>query len=264
MYCNNCGRPVEPGARFCDYCGAPLAADPASNRQTGWRDAALDGQQEAPRRQMPKLLLLALIWIPVLAAVVTLLVVVLKPDDGAPAETTLAAAETRAPVTDPPATQALPVETAAPAIQSADTQPILRENRYELIIEDVDWAEAKAKAETMGGHLATVNSPEEEAKLVALCSQHDRIHTVYLGGYLGTDWNFHWITGEPFDQDFWFDTQPSYYDDDGVTLENVLCLYNVPSMGGWLWNDCRDDLVSVYGEFNGHGRIAYLVEYEAN
>ena len=72
-------------------------------------------------------------------------------------------------------------------------------SRYAVLPVLADWEESKVLAETLGGHLATVNSPEEgeriKAALSGILADEDEI---FLGAVRvqGDGNSFQWITGE--------------------------------------------------------------------
>src|SRR4029079_12048532 len=95
---------------------------------------------------------------------------------------------------------------------------------YKFVPGDLTWTEARARAEAMGGHLATITSPEEYAWFM----QHIRpISThVWLGGQRQADGSWAWITGESWDFTAWARhadgvMEPTLPDSGGST-ENVL------------------------------------------
>ena len=133
-------------------------------------------------------------------------------------------------------------------------------SRYELFFADVSWEEAVAECEAMGGHLITITSGEEMGIAVDLASANDASYT-WLGGYTTVTSDGitgHWITGEPMDYQLWALGEPSGSDRDG-TVENCMMLWNVPSLGGWSWNDQRPDPV---GDGFYAGEIAFICEWE--
>lgn len=86
-------------------------------------------------------------------------------------------------------------------------------HRYLLVDALGNWNDAKAKAEAMGGHLATINSLEEREWLNQQYfgdrSKKNDSYRAFLGGFQtskGTPWE--WVTGEPFDQKLWVGRVP--------------------------------------------------------
>ena len=134
--------------------------------------------------------------------------------------------------------------------------------RYQLIKEACTWEEAAARCQAMGGHLATVTSQDEEDLLIAM-AEAEGMKYVWLGGYTSYDdyGNVfgHWVTGEDFSYADWCVDEPSRVDKDG-TPEWYIMLWNIESLGGWNWNDQRNDPASVAkGMVSSMG---YICEFE--
>ncbi len=88
-------------------------------------------------------------------------------------------------------------------------------HRYELVPGELSWEDAKAKAEAMGGHLATVTSQEENEWLQAtFATQLDRnvmASSFWLGGFADTNEGpWQWVTAEPFTFAAWAKGQPDF------------------------------------------------------
>lgn len=134
----------------------------------------------------------------------------------------------------------------APATLTAEKVTEHGGHRYQMVKESLKWDDAKAKAESMGGHLATITSVEERdavAKMV-LAAGMERKH-VLLGGLQEFDGApFVWVTGEPFDLALWGKPGP---DGSGRRLTS---LYHAGSPRYW------DDVTSDQTH-------AFLVEWEA-
>lgn len=134
--------------------------------------------------------------------------------------------------------------------------------RYELIKEACTWEEAAARCQAMGGHLATVTSQDEEDLLIAM-AEAEGVNYVWLGGYTSYDdaGNVfaHWITGEDFTYADWCIDEPSRVDKDG-TPEWYLMLWNIESLGGWNWNDQRNDPAAVVSSMTDE--MGYICEFE--
>ncbi len=134
-------------------------------------------------------------------------------------------------------------------------------SRYELIFADLSWEAAAAECERLGGHLMTITSAEEMETAIALAAEHAAAYT-WIGGYttIESDGTVsgQWITGEVMDYTNWADGEPSGADRDG-TVESCMMLWNVPSLGGWTWNDQRPDPIAD-GFFSG--QLAFICEWE--
>lgn len=135
-------------------------------------------------------------------------------------------------------------------------------SRYELIKESLTWEEAAQKCQEKGGHLATITSQAEMDQLVQMAKDQG-VRYVWLGGYTSYDsyGNVfgHWVTGEDFTYAAWSTGEPSRVDRDG-TPEWYIMLWDMPSLGGWTWNDQRNDPVSEVAEMKKY--MAYICEYE--
>lgn len=146
---------------------------------------------------------------------------------------------------------------------SAATNPTAYKHsgRYEIFAEDVSWEEANEKCIAKGGHLATVTSADELNTIIKLAEKAGYDY-LWLGGYTSYDYYGnvfgHWITGEDFNYECWGPGEPSRVDLDG-TEEYYIMLWNIPSMGGWNWNDQRN---STVGAGFHQGKIAYVCEWE--
>ena len=76
-------------------------------------------------------------------------------------------------------------------------------NRYERIDQDMSWADAKAYAESLGGHLATITSEAEWNAIKGLVTG-----APMKGYYIGAEWSpstksYQWITGERWTEPTW-------------------------------------------------------------
>lgn len=135
-------------------------------------------------------------------------------------------------------------------------------NRYQLIQECLSWEDASRKCQEMGGHLATITSQAEMDEIVAL-AEGAGVRYVWLGGTTSYDDNGnvfgHWVTGEPFTFQAWATGEPSRVDQDG-TEEWYIMLWNVESLGGWTWNDQRNDPAAAVPSMKEN--MAYVCEFE--
>lgn len=135
-------------------------------------------------------------------------------------------------------------------------------SRYELFKEALTWEQAAQRCQEMGGHLATVASESEQEQLIAMAEAQE-VDFLWLGGYTSYD-DYgdvfgHWITGEEFNYAPWSVDEPSRVDRDG-TEEWYIMLWNIPSLGGWSWNDQRNDPLSVAP--NMADKMGFICEFE--
>jgi len=71
------------------------------------------------------------------------------------------------------------------------------------------WDEAKADAERLGGHLATIGSEQEQAMLYRCAGPQAFNEHLWAGAEdLDGDGQWSWVTGEPFDYVFWIENRP--------------------------------------------------------
>ncbi len=135
-------------------------------------------------------------------------------------------------------------------------------HRYEIFKESLSWEEASRRCQEMGGHLATITSQDEMDQIIALAEAQD-VKYVWLGGYTSYDdaGNVfgHWVTGEAFNFQAWSPNEPSRQDQDG-TEEWYIMLWNIPSLGGWCWNDQRNDPASAVTYMADS--MGYVCEFE--
>ncbi|HIT66696.1 MAG TPA: VWA domain-containing protein [Candidatus Merdisoma merdipullorum] len=136
-------------------------------------------------------------------------------------------------------------------------------SRYEIFREDLTWEQAAQRCQDMGGHLATVTSEDEENILIQM-AEDAGIDFVWLGGYTSYDENGqvfgHWVTGEEFSYEAWCQDEPSRIDKDG-TEEWYIMLWNIPALGGWTWNDQRNDPASAMEAMREN--MGYICEFDS-
>lgn len=135
-------------------------------------------------------------------------------------------------------------------------------SRYQLIHEAMSWEEASEYCQALGGHLATVTSQDEMDLLISMAESEGLLY-VWLGGYTSYD-RFggvfgHWVTGEPFTYEAWSRNEPSRIDQDG-TEEWYIMLWNIPSLGGWSWNDQRNDPGAAVNSMRE--QMGFICEFE--
>lgn len=88
----------------------------------------------------------------------------------------------------------------------------------------LDWYEAKAFCESIGGHLATIASEEEQAVVDSLLRNGSK-NSYWIGGNKDSKGHWRWITSEDFIYTNWSYAQPdknTYTSSEG---EDVLMIY---------------------------------------
>jgi len=127
----------------------------------------------------------------------------------------------------------------------------------------IDWTDARNASISLGGHLATITSAEENDFIFSLIDNQPQYwtqpltngHGPWLGGYQpdGSSepaGNWQWVSGESFDYTNWSGREPS----NGRGGENKLHYFGYQTLYGDTWNDLfnSDDLLNPN---------SYIVEY---
>jgi Leucine-rich repeat (LRR) protein len=126
-------------------------------------------------------------------------------------------------------------------------------HRYQALPDLLTWTDAKAKAEQMGGHLATITTREEcdwiETNVIAKGTKGLGLWIGATNDGIPKQWR--WVTGEPFDFTYWNSGEP------GNTPAEIGVLFGTNDNGVAGWLDIRD---------NGMGKIdrraGLLVEWD--
>jgi serine/threonine protein kinase len=123
-------------------------------------------------------------------------------------------------------------------------------HRYQFFPQKLKWDEAKARAETLGGHLATITSQEENQWIKdTYVSKLDPSLSLWLGGTKknpSQQWT--WITGEPFVFTTWGMGEPGALRD-----ECALCFSSMSDGWGDIGNN---------GIGQADRRGGYLIEWD--
>jgi hypothetical protein len=118
-----------------------------------------------------------------------------------------------------------PLPTSKPRATAAPTTAPTSEKSFFVVLkeEPITWMEANEEAQSLGGHLATITSPEEQELVWKLVSQEPKswiFNTAgyYIGPWLGgyqppgsqePDEGWQWVTGESFSYSAWSGDQPN-------------------------------------------------------
>lgn len=129
------------------------------------------------------------------------------------------------------------------------------EVRYEVVIDDAGWIEARAKAESMGGHLVVITSPMELEKVAEAIGQAG-LARAWIGCYRFNG-NYTWETDEYISYYPWDDGEPSEVDAFDGAAEDFIMLWN---HNGWCYNDCRENPAADFPDYYS-GSIGFVVEY---
>ena len=120
-----------------------------------------------------------------------------------------------------------------------DSLGVHNEHTYQIIEGKFTWKEAKAKCEEMGGHLATITSPDEQRFLKRL---NKSSKTLWIGLRRGNDDTWNWVTGEPLVITVWNEGEPNNYWTKEFTYENVVAMNPT-------WNDIHEKNTADIGGF---------------
>ncbi|MFN0076133.1 MAG: family 16 glycoside hydrolase [Prosthecobacter sp.] len=160
---------------------------------------------------------------------------------------------TAAPVTQP----VIAVSPAAPAITTLIET--FGGHRYQFVPGSFTWQEAKTKAESMGGHLATVTSKEENDWLLLtyknlLPAVNRNIWLGAIESASGAGWK--WVTGEPFAFTGWVENEPNGVKGGGGQVGHpfMLNLYSFRETVGW------NDSSTHFSQ--SRDNIGFIIEWE--
>ncbi len=137
-------------------------------------------------------------------------------------------------------------------------------HRYQLFDTPMNWNEAEAYCESLGGHLATITSDEEQAKLEELLIIGTK-NAYWLGASDSNyDGNWQWITNEEFSYHNWANQQPDRY----LKSENSLMIYREANplnkdSGFGQWNDLSPDGTCEDDTFFGLDNFGFICEWES-
>ena len=110
------------------------------------------------------------------------------------------------------------------------------EHVYQIIDDKVTWEEAKQICESVGGHLVTITSVEEQQAIMSVIPNETTSVGYFIGGYSNNGIPC-WVTEEPFEYTNWLEGEPN--NSDGS--ENVYELYRNSGELFGKWNDCASN-----------------------
>ena len=120
-------------------------------------------------------------------------------------------------------------------------------SKYEVVQGSFTWEQAKADAESKGGHLATVGSEEEWDKIKPMLGTE----TTWLGASdFAQDGNWQWVDGTPWTFSNWNPGEPN-----GGIYESYLMVWPEYFGSSRTWNDTTPVSYTGYG-------CGYLLETE--
>lgn len=106
---------------------------------------------------------------------------------------------------------------------------------YKLFDTGLNWNDAKAYCERLGGHLVTITSGLEQTFVQDLIVSHGTKGYYWTGGVRNSNGDFVWITGEEFSYSNWGNGEPT----NAGSIENVITIYKYQGLNG-MWNDLAE------------------------
>ena len=130
---------------------------------------------------------------------------------------------------------------------------------YELYDNALSWEEAKAHCESLGGHLVTINSAEENELVHSMISDDSRI--AWIGAYFDTETGaWRWVTDEEFDYTNWASGEPTNSEASPEPYAHMHpCDIGTVQVSA-TWND-----MSILDSWTSHYAVqnsSYICEYE--
>ena len=145
-------------------------------------------------------------------------------------------------------------------------------HRYDYIVADCTWSEAKRRCQEQGGYLVTIESREEFDFITEELERNSMGEILfYLGAGRDVENNYYWQNADgAFAGDFlngnernwcydiWMQGEPSFYD--GEIEENVLALFYYSNESRWVFNDVPENILEHLPYYSG--KIGYICEYD--
>ncbi|MBR2490270.1 MAG: S-layer homology domain-containing protein [Ruminiclostridium sp.] len=139
---------------------------------------------------------------------------------------------------------------------------LFNDHRYELVDQGMTWQEAKVYAESKGGYLAVITSPEEQSFVESLVVNGTK-KQYWLGGYRSGS-SFLWVNGEAFSYSNWDSIEPNDFQGN----ESYVQIYRLknPAVSGsraLKWNDINNEN-TIRGEENFFtlSNVGMVIEYD--
>lgn len=139
-------------------------------------------------------------------------------------------------------------------------------NYYQLFEVSITWTEAMAYCESLGGHLVTITSAEEQAFIETLLESGEKKQ--YWIGMRFMENEYRWITGEIVGYTNWAPYQPDRCCYEGV-YEDYIQIYNEAygrNNPRYKWNDCYDDNYfrnDPSADFSRPENVGFICEWES-
>ena len=139
--------------------------------------------------------------------------------------------------------------------------------RYQIILGDFNWHEAKEDAESRGGHLATITSEAENANIFDLVMhKFSEMPCLWLGASdKEKEGHWKWVSGESWDYSNWHEGEPNNDSGDGHYLQiwgsarEKGKVHNNNYELHFTWNDIR-----IIGDTVVDTPVGYIIEFPTN
>ncbi len=115
--------------------------------------------------------------------------------------------------------------------------------RYKIFNMQMTWEEAKEYCESIGGHLVTITSENEQEYLKNKFFTNIDKH-FWIGGFKNDKGVWEWVTGEPFVYNYWNPGEPN-------NVNGVEDRLNINYEGSNAWNDAPEEI-----------KIGFICEFE--
>jgi len=161
-----------------------------------------------------------------------------------------------------PSTALHTLQTRSPSAAESNRQTF-NGHTYQVFDTSLTWHEAKAYCESLGGHLVTINSVDEQNFIETLLSDAQRNHYWIGATDEASEGNWRWITGEPWGYSNWDVGQP---DNENDRTEHYAHIFNVanPHYSGskrFGWNDLNANGTFPHQEdFFGLNNFGFICE----
>ena len=106
---------------------------------------------------------------------------------------------------------------------------------YQVYSASMTWYEAKAFCESIGGHLATITSQEEQEFVEQMVLRHGDLSMFWIGLF-DEDWEWKWVTGEPLSYTNWSPGEPTGGQTAGQPFGLMFNQTEYFELGKWLDN----------------------------
>ena len=122
-------------------------------------------------------------------------------------------------------------------------------HQYKVIDKSMTWTEAEEYCESLGGHLVTITSKEEDEFILNTIADNETSLYFWIGGSDSREeGKWEWVTGEEWDYNHWKSGQPNDYK--GWCKEGQDYAVIVDKDGRW--EDCPDDGYDSDGPKNAY------------